>query len=87
MTAEIWRDIKGFESHYQVSNHGRVRSLERTIIRANGIRYTAAARIRRISVDRRCGLQYVKLATGRRGRYCTIYVRRLVDDVFGGGSD
>lgn len=24
---EIWKDIKGFEGHYQVSNLGRVKSL------------------------------------------------------------
>jgi hypothetical protein len=85
MTAEIWL-VTGFESHYQVSNHGRVRSLERTIIRANGIKYTVAARVRRIGVDRRCGLRYVALATGRRGRYRTVYIRRLMADVFGGDS-
>lgn len=28
---EIWRDIEGFEGHYQVSNLGRVRSLDRII--------------------------------------------------------
>lgn len=27
---EIWRDIKGYEGLYQVSNEGRVKSLERT---------------------------------------------------------
>lgn len=26
---EIWRDIKGYESYYQVSNFGRIKSLER----------------------------------------------------------
>ena len=25
---EVWRDIKGFEGQYQVSSHGRVRSLD-----------------------------------------------------------
>jgi len=34
---EIWKDIKGYEGHYQVSNFGRVKSLERTINR-DGIR-------------------------------------------------
>lgn len=29
MAAEIWRDIKGYEGLYQVSNAGRVRSLDR----------------------------------------------------------
>lgn len=32
---EEWRDIEGYEGLYQVSNLGRVKSLERVIIRAN----------------------------------------------------
>lgn len=34
---EEWRDIKGFEGLYQISSHGRVRSLARTIKRRNRI--------------------------------------------------
>ena len=30
---EIWKDIEGYEGFYQVSNQGRVRSIEREIIR------------------------------------------------------
>lgn len=33
---EEWRDIKGYEGLYQVSNEGRVRSLERTITYKDG---------------------------------------------------
>ena len=33
---EVWKDIKGFEGFYQVSNMGRVKSLERTITRKDG---------------------------------------------------
>lgn len=33
---EIWKDIPGYEGLYQVSNYGRVKSLERIIIRKNG---------------------------------------------------
>ena len=29
---EIWKDIKGYEGFYQVSNLGRVKSLERVTI-------------------------------------------------------
>ena len=29
MTKEVWRDVKGYEGLYQVSNMGRVKSLER----------------------------------------------------------
>lgn len=32
MKEEIWKDIKGFEGRYQVSNMGRVRSLDRDIV-------------------------------------------------------
>lgn len=34
---EIWKDVKGFEGVYQVSNNGRVRSLRRNIILRQGI--------------------------------------------------
>lgn len=33
---EIWKDIEGFEGLYQVSNMGRVRSLDHTIHRTDG---------------------------------------------------
>lgn len=32
---EEWKDINGFEGLYQVSNHGRVKSLKRVIKRKN----------------------------------------------------
>lgn len=33
MENEIWKDIPGFEGLYQVSNLGRVKSLQRVITR------------------------------------------------------
>jgi hypothetical protein len=33
---EEWRDIEGYEGLYQVSNFGRVRSLDRTVWNHNG---------------------------------------------------
>lgn len=33
---EIWKDIKGYEGSYQVSNFGRVKSLERVVYTKNG---------------------------------------------------
>jgi len=35
MENEIWKDIKGYEGFYQVSNFGRVKSLNRIIIHGN----------------------------------------------------
>ena len=31
MNKEVWKDIKGFEGMYQVSNHGRIKSLDRYV--------------------------------------------------------
>ena len=32
---EIWKDIEGYEGLYQVSNLGKVKSLERKVKRSN----------------------------------------------------
>lgn len=42
---EIWRDIPGYEGIYQVSNKGRVKSLERWIIRKDGYKNHILERI------------------------------------------
>lgn len=42
---EVWKDIKGYEGLYQVSNMGRVKSLERIIIRKNGSKMPVKERI------------------------------------------
>ena len=36
MKLEVWRDIPGYKNYYQVSDEGRVRSLDRTIINSLG---------------------------------------------------
>ncbi|WP_044027529.1 NUMOD4 domain-containing protein [Corynebacterium glutamicum] len=36
---EEWRDVPGYEDYYKVSNHGRVRSLDRWIPTAKTIRF------------------------------------------------
>lgn len=41
MNNEIWKDIKGYEGLYQVSNFGRIKSLERIITNTLGS-YTRA---------------------------------------------
>ena|SRR5690242_18466180 len=37
MNNEIWAPISGYETYYEVSNHGRVRSMDRTV--TNGKRW------------------------------------------------
>ena len=36
---EIWKDIPGYEGYYQVSNFGRVKSLERTVVTIEGTQH------------------------------------------------
>lgn len=43
---EIWRDIQGYEGLYQVSNYGRVKSVDRVIIRSNGRPITFKGKIK-----------------------------------------
>lgn len=80
---ERWLSIPGFD-WYEISNRGNVRTVAHVVIRSNGCRYQVRGRLRRICVDKRDGLKSVKLATGRRGRYRTIYPDRLAERLFGG---
>lgn len=52
---EIWKDIKGYEGLYQVSNKGRVKSLDRKIKYSNGIIAEHRSRILKPSYDKRRG--------------------------------
>lgn len=42
---EIWKSIPGFEDQYEVSDHGRVRSVDRTIILGDGQKRTYRGKI------------------------------------------
>ena len=42
---EEWRDIPGYEGHYQASSWGRVRSLGRVTVKKGGVRMTVRERI------------------------------------------
>jgi len=75
---EEWRDIEGYEGSYQVSSHGRVRSLDRVEINKNGVRRQLKGKILK-SVVLKSG--YLKVALG--GGY-HILVSRLVCEVFNG---
>lgn len=42
---EKWKDIKGYEGYYQISNKGRVKSLNRIVYKKNGRKHTWKERI------------------------------------------
>lgn len=81
---EIWKDIKGYEGLYQVSNFGRVRSLERKIencwiAKRSGENPLRKEKIKKLYVDNK-GYKIVGLSkNGIRKNY---KVHRLVAQAF-----
>ncbi len=77
---EIWRDIKNYEGHYQVSNFGRVRSLDRVILKKNGHRQYTKGVLLRPSVSRTGYYHIVVRKNCKQKGNC---VHQLVWDAFG----
>lgn len=77
-TLEIWKDIRGYEGHYQVSNRGQVRSLTKMVRYAHGLR-PYAGRIVAFS-DNPSGYFYVHLYRDNKSK--SFRVNRLVAEAF-----
>lgn len=45
ISQETWRPVKGYESFYEVSDLGRVRSLSRTIVKKNGVKQNKVGKL------------------------------------------
>lgn len=75
MKEEIWKDIKGFEGRYQVSNMGRVRSLDRWTL--NDRPYFLKGMMLKLSLNKGKGYLRVSLSDGHRN-YKHYEVHRLV---------
>ena len=72
---ENWKDIKGYEGFYQVSDCGNVRSLERDVYRQNGTVHHLKEKILVPNLDR-YGYPYVYLYKNGKGKF--MLVHRLV---------
>ena len=75
---EIWVDIKGYEGFYQVSNQGRVRSVEREIIRVDGKKKTFKGKILNQQIRRGYYIVYLS----KNGKTKTVRVHRLIAIAF-----
>lgn len=73
--AEQWRPIPGYEGHYEVSDHGRVRSIDRKVSHAASGHITLKGRMLKPAKGKR-GYFHVNLTKERRGK--TFTVHRLV---------
>lgn len=73
---EIWKDIQGYEGFYQVSNLGRVKSLERDVFNYRGtLMHHMEEKILVQRIGKR-GYAYVNLYLN--GKYKSIQTHRLV---------
>lgn len=75
---ELWKDIEGYEGTYQVSNYGRIKSLERKVIRCDGKSFYFAQRILKYKKAR--GYDCVGLSGENETKYFRVH--RLVAFAF-----
>lgn len=84
---EIWKDIKGYEGLYQVSNYGRVKSLpkiHKTTKNYNKLGYITKEKILRQRKTQR-GYFLVTLYKEQKGK--SLYVHRIVANMFISNKD
>ena len=76
---EEWKDIEGYEGLYQVSNEGRIRSLDRYVNNYWGTKQFVRGRIM-ISTPNKNG--YLNVTLCKNGKPKRFYVHRLVAEAF-----
>ncbi len=84
MEKEIWKPIKNWENIYEISNTGKIRSVERTITAINGRSnkpfnriYPSKIRVQRMQKD---GYMEVNLSVNQKSKL--IRIHRLVAEAF-----
>lgn len=78
MQKELWKDIKGYEGSYQVSNFGRVRSVTR-IVDCTGGKRTVKGKMLKLFTTRN---PYLCVDLRNHQKHKTAYVHRLVAENF-----
>lgn len=81
---EVWKDIQGYEGYYQVSNHGRVMSMARTIVTTKGTKCEYQKRIKAPALDQK---GYNRICLTKNSKPKTFKVHRLVADLFIGNPE
>jgi hypothetical protein len=88
MAQEEWRDVVGFEGLYQVSNFGRVKSLDRWCIRSDGQRQRFSGVMMKAHANRGSGKRgqrkgrYLSVELSREHKHRFFLVHRLVLEAF-----
>lgn len=72
---EIWKDVIGYEGYYQVSNLGRIRSIDREVVDKNGVKRPIYGKIMRHTFN---SDGYPAISLCRNGVYKRLKIHRLV---------
>lgn len=80
LRAERWKDVKGYEGLYQVSNFGRVKSLDRCITSKNGRKRIFKEKVLKSVLNKNTGYLYVTLCKDIKQKQYMIH--RLVAEAF-----
>ena len=78
---ETWKDIKGYEGIYQVSDEGRVRSLDREVGSHHNSAKKIKGKIKKTTVNNR---GYLQVSLSKDGKISTKKIHRLVWLAFNG---
>lgn len=81
---ENWKNIVGYEGLYQVSDQGRVKSLDRVVVRSDGKVMNYKSRIMKPAIDKK---GYKRVALSKENKLSTYKVHRLVAQHFLGNSE
>lgn len=79
LEGEVWKDIPSYEGYYQVSNLGRVKSLDRIIIRSNNVVYSSKGKLIALCRGKK---KYLIVRLCKMGVDKTAQVHQLVAFVF-----
>lgn len=79
---EIWKDIAGYEGYYQVSNDGRIKSIERRINRTTKTGLVHLKFIRERVLQQSFAGPYLKVNLAKSGVNKTTHVHSLVFKAF-----
>lgn len=79
MKQEVWKNIKGFDGIYQISNQGRVKSVERVEIMKTGVKRKRKETIRKATETEK---GYLIVNLGGRNSGGNYRVHRLVAEAF-----
>ena len=81
LSKEEWRSVVGYEGHYEVSNRGNLRSLDRVVTYKNGVKRTHKGKALKLGKHK---FGYSKVELHKNGKISHTNVHRLVLEAFSG---